>query len=57
MRCLRVPDRKSLPGGDHPTIRLLEPETGVKKVIFVLFSEADHKVYADYLARRVNFSD
>ena len=39
------------------TIRFLETETGVKKVIFVLFSEGDRKVYADYLAHLENFSD
>jgi O-acetyl-ADP-ribose deacetylase len=39
------------------TIGFLETDTVIKKVIFVLFSEADRKVYADYLARRVDFSD
>jgi O-acetyl-ADP-ribose deacetylase (regulator of RNase III) len=38
-------------------IRFLEAETVVKKVIFVLFSEEDRKVYADYLAHPGNFSD
>jgi O-acetyl-ADP-ribose deacetylase (regulator of RNase III) len=39
------------------TIRFLETETVVKKIIFVLFSEADRKVYADYLAHLGNFLD
>jgi O-acetyl-ADP-ribose deacetylase (regulator of RNase III) len=39
------------------TIRFLETDTVVKKVIFVLFSEGDRKVYADYLARPGNISD
>jgi O-acetyl-ADP-ribose deacetylase (regulator of RNase III) len=39
------------------TIRFLETDTVVNKVIFVLFSEGDRKVYADYLARPGNISD
>ena len=39
------------------TIRFLETETVVKKVIFVLFSEGDRRVYADYLTHFENFSD
>jgi O-acetyl-ADP-ribose deacetylase len=39
------------------TIRFLETDTVVKKVIFVLFSEGDRKVYDDYLARPGNISD
>jgi len=38
-------------------IRFLETETVVNKAIFVLFSEGDRKVYADYLAHLGNFSD
>jgi len=38
-------------------IRFLATDTVVKKVIFVLFSEEDRKVYADYLADLGNFSD
>jgi O-acetyl-ADP-ribose deacetylase (regulator of RNase III) len=38
-------------------IRFLESETVVNNVIFVLFSEGDRKVYADYLAHLENFSD
>ncbi|MFZ0614392.1 MAG: macro domain-containing protein, partial [Desulfobacterales bacterium] len=34
------------------TLGFLETNTDVKKVIFVLFSEADCKVYADYLDSR-----
>jgi len=39
------------------TIRFLETDTIVKKVIFVVFSEGDRKAYADYLARPGNISD
>ncbi len=39
------------------TIRFLETETVVNKVIFVLFSEGVRKVYADYLDQLENFSD
>ena len=39
------------------TIRFLETDSAVKKVIFVLFSEGDRKVYADYLTRPENISD
>jgi O-acetyl-ADP-ribose deacetylase len=38
-------------------IRFLETESVVNNVIFVLFSEGDRTVYADYLARLGNFSD
>jgi O-acetyl-ADP-ribose deacetylase (regulator of RNase III) len=38
-------------------IRFLETESVVNKAIFVLFSEGDRTVYADYLARLGNFSD
>jgi O-acetyl-ADP-ribose deacetylase (regulator of RNase III) len=38
-------------------IRFLETESVVNKVIFVLFSEGDRTVYADYLACLGNFSD
>jgi O-acetyl-ADP-ribose deacetylase len=38
-------------------ICFLETETVVNKAIFVLFSEEDRTVYADYLAHLGNFSD
>jgi O-acetyl-ADP-ribose deacetylase (regulator of RNase III) len=39
------------------TIRFLEADPVVKKVVFVLFSEEHRKVYADYLSHPGNFSD